>query len=72
MTVIDDWARIQHIKTASREVIQFTNGKTRASLDEDLLLVRGLCMSIGIIGEAASRSSVEFRAQYPHIPFDAR
>jgi len=51
------------------EVVQFTNGKTRQLLDEDRLFMRGLCMSIGIIGEAASKMSKAGRNAHPQIPW---
>jgi len=54
---------------AAQEVVAFTTGETRDSLDHDLKLVRALCMSIGIIGEAASNLSNELREQNPQIPW---
>jgi len=53
----------------AREVVQFTSGETRASLDRDVKLVRALSYSIGIIGEAASHVSKELQAQTPQIPW---
>jgi uncharacterized protein with HEPN domain len=54
-----DRVRLQHMLDYAREVVQFTQDKTRQNLDEDVLLMRGICMSIGIIGEAASHISSE-------------
>ena len=51
----------------AREVVQFTQGKTRDDLGRDLLLMRGVCMSIGIIGEAASHLSDVVRDAHPEI-----
>jgi uncharacterized protein with HEPN domain len=52
-----------------REVVTFIQRKDRKSLDDDLLLARGLAMSTGIIGEAASHVSLEVRTAYPEIPW---
>lgn len=54
---------------AAREVVEFSVGHTRADLDTDRLLMRGLSMSVGIIGEAASQVSQETRDATPQIPW---
>jgi uncharacterized protein with HEPN domain len=38
-------------------------------LDDNIILVRALSYSIGIIGEAASRVSQEYRDATPNIPW---
>ena len=58
-----------HMRDAALEVIEFTNDETSDSLVHNRLLLRGLSMSVGIIGEAASKVSAEFRDQHPEIPW---
>lgn len=69
MSKHDDAARLHHMLDCAHEVVQFTTDKTRQALDEDRLLMRGLCMSIGIIGEAASKISSAGRNAHPQIPW---
>jgi uncharacterized protein with HEPN domain len=57
------------MRDAAVEVAAFVQGRTRETLDTDQLLVRGLSMSIGIIGEAASKISQENRETYSEIPW---
>jgi uncharacterized protein with HEPN domain len=64
-----DRVRLRHMLDAAEEVVVFTAGENRDSLDHDLKLVRALCMSIGIIGEAASDLSNDLREQNPQIPW---
>ena len=65
----EDRVRLLHMLDASKEVISFTRGKSRDSLYKDVMLVRALMMSIGIIGEAASRVSAEYRKAHPQVPW---
>lgn len=53
----------------AREVVLFTSKATRADLDTDLVLLRALSMSTGIIGEAASRLSQDFCDAHSEIPW---
>ena len=64
-----DRVRLRHMLDAAHEVVVFITGETRDSLNHDLKLVRALCMSIGIIGEAAANLSDELRKQNPEIPW---
>lgn len=65
----DDTLRLRHIRDYAREVRLFIQGKSRQSLDGDLLLERALCYNIGIVGEAASKLSAETRNLSPQIPW---
>jgi uncharacterized protein with HEPN domain len=65
----NDLVRLRHMLDAAQEVIAFTTGETRASLNDDVKLTRALTMSISIIGEAASEISDEVRAASPQIPW---
>ena len=65
----DDLVRLRHMRDAAREIMEFVMGRNRESLDTDRLLVRGLSMSIGIIGEAAAKVSVGKQETFPQIPW---
>lgn len=64
-----DLTRLRHMRDAGLEVVEFIQGKSRASLDQEKWLVRALSASIAIIGEAASVVSEETRAALPQIPW---
>ncbi len=69
MTAIDDLTRLHHMQDAAREVIAFMSGKTRDDLANNRMLVLAVVKDLEIIGEAASRVSIECRARYPNIPW---
>ena len=47
----------------------FIEGKSRADLDKDLMLVFALVRAVEIVGEAASKMSPDGRDEAPHIPW---
>ena len=49
----DDIIRLHHMLDAAREVISFSEGKNRKSLNTDRQLVLAIVKSVEIIGEAA-------------------
>lgn len=51
----DDRNRLTHMLWAAQEALEFAKGKSRADLDRDRLLLRGLVNCIQEIGEAASK-----------------
>ncbi len=65
----DDRTRLQHILEAADEVALFTDKHQRADLDTNIMLLRALSMSVGIIGEAASRITTEYRNAHPEVPW---
>jgi uncharacterized protein with HEPN domain len=65
----DDLLRLRHMLDAAKEVIAFTNDTLREDLDSNLMLLRAMSMSTGIIGEAASHISEEFREEHSDIPW---
>ena len=69
MTAIDDLTRLYHMQDAAREAIAFMSGKTRDDLANNRMLVLAVVKDLEIIGEAASRVSIECRARYPNIPW---
>jgi uncharacterized protein with HEPN domain len=64
-----DDIRLRHMLDAAREVVAFTQGHTREDLDNKQMLVRALSMSIGIIGEAASKISADVQEAHPEVPW---
>lgn len=65
----NDLLRLQHMRDAAYEVVEFTAAASRADLDDDLKLLRALSMSTGTIGEAASHISAQVREMHPDIPW---
>jgi len=64
-----DEVRLRHMLDAAREALTFAEDHTREDLDTNQMLVRALSMSIGIIGEAASKVSSDIQAAHPDIPW---
>lgn len=65
----DDLVRLRHMLDAARDVISFTRGTTRKTLDSDRKLTLSLVKSIEIVGEAASKVSKQAQQQCPKIPW---
>ena len=65
----DDRVRLQHMLDAANEALTFIQGKNRADLDIDRMLVLSLIRELEIIGEAASKISAETRSQNNSIPW---
>jgi uncharacterized protein with HEPN domain len=65
----DDRIRLQHMLDAANEALTFIQGKIRADLDIDRMLVLSLIRELEIIGEAASKISAETRSQNTSIPW---
>jgi uncharacterized protein with HEPN domain len=65
----NDLVRLRHMLDAGREALSYTAGRQRADLEHDRMLVHALVHCIEIIGEAASRTSAECRAEIATIPW---
>jgi uncharacterized protein with HEPN domain len=65
----DDRIRLQHMLDAANEALSFIQGKIRADLDKERMLVLSLIRELEIIGEAASKVSPETRSQTNKIPW---
>jgi uncharacterized protein with HEPN domain len=63
----EDIIRLTHMLEAGYEVQQFMQDKEREDLDKDQMFYRAVCMSTGIIGEAAGRVSKGFQDTHPEI-----
>ena len=66
-----DRVRLRHIIDALSSAIRFTEGRRREDLDKDEMLTFALVYAVQIVGEAASRISVEFREQHSEVPWTA-
>jgi uncharacterized protein with HEPN domain len=64
-----DLNRLRDMLDAARLSQQIVEGKSRNSLDEDIVIALALTRLIEIIGEAASHISNEIRTQLPQIPW---
>jgi uncharacterized protein with HEPN domain len=65
----DDRIRLRHIADALNAAIRFTAGRRREDLDNDEMLAFALVHALQIVGEAASKVSVEMREELPQIPW---
>jgi uncharacterized protein with HEPN domain len=64
-----DPASILDIVIVCRKLIGFVAGRSRADLDEDLMLQFAVLHAVAIVGEAANRLSPEFRKAHSTIPW---
>ena len=65
----DDLVRLLHMLDAASEAVSFLAGKSRADLDTNRMLVLSLVKDIEMIGEAASKVSLETRKECGKIPW---
>ena len=65
----DDAIRLRHMLQASRQAVEFTQGRARADLDSDPMLMLALVKLIEIVGEAANQITDSGRADAPEIPW---
>jgi uncharacterized protein with HEPN domain len=69
MTFVDDLNRLRHMKDAAEEVLDFMLGKTKEDLAQERMLTLAVVKDLEIIGEAASKISVECRNRHPTLPW---
>jgi uncharacterized protein with HEPN domain len=65
----DDRAYIYDMLTAARLLCQFAEGQTMNQFQNDPMRRSAIERQIEIIGEAANRTSSEFKHQHPEIPW---
>ncbi|WP_036288950.1 DUF86 domain-containing protein [Methylosinus sp. PW1] len=65
----DDVIRIRHMIEAAEDAGRFIVGRVRSDLDRDRMLTFALARAIEIMGEAASKVSLETRAAAPSVPW---
>ncbi len=67
----DDRIRPRHMIEAAEDALRFVDGRARADLDSDRMLLFAVVRVIEIVGEAASRMSSTARADHAAIPWSA-
>ena len=67
----DDDVRMRHMIDAIQAALRFAEKRDRADLDRDEMLLFALVRAVEVVGEAASRLSVEGRALAPDVPWSA-
>jgi len=65
----DDAVRIHHMIDAGKTAQSFVVGRQRDDIDTDEMLRFALLQAVQIIGEAASKVSLETRAATPTVPW---
>ena len=66
---VDDETRLRHMLDAAREAVGFAQGRSRADLDVDRMLMHTLVRCLEIVGEAASKVSQQQREAAPDVPW---
>jgi uncharacterized protein with HEPN domain len=66
-----DEVRLRHMLDAAEQALRFCDGRTRADLDDDVMLRFALVHAVTIIGEAASKISEPTRSALPDIAWPA-
>lgn len=69
MTKRSDLILMEDMLDNAQDAMTFTKGLTRDSFVTNRLVVSATLRSIQVIGEAASRISLEYRDKHPFIPW---
>ena len=64
-----DRERLAHMLRAARDAVAISAGRTRAELEQDIMLQHALVRCVEIIGEAAARITEAGRAHVPDLPW---
>lgn len=67
----EDRIRLRHMVEAAEDALRFVQGRARADLDGDRMLLFAVVRAIEIVGEAASKLSPLVRADHVAIPWSA-
>lgn len=65
----EDTIRIRHMVDGAKSAQQFLTGRQRAELDSNTMLLFALAQALWIVGEAASKVSLEAKSASPSIPW---
>ncbi len=65
----DDRWRIRHMVDAAEQALAFVQGRSRADLDDDAMLLLALTRAVEIVGEAAAQVSPAGRSECPSVPW---
>lgn len=64
-----DLTRLKHMLDCARAISEFSNAKTRQDLDTDRFFASAIMREFEVLGEAASKISMQTRALFPEIPW---
>ncbi len=64
-----DRIRVQHILDEANEACKYAKGISFDEFVEDGKTARAVIRSVEVIGEAASKISIEFRKEHPAVPW---
>ena|SRR5437867_2493782 len=67
----DDLCRLRHIVDALDAAARFVESRQRSDLDSDQMLLFALMRAIEIVGEAASKISLQGREQLLGVPWSS-
>ncbi len=67
----DDIVRLTHMRDAAASALRFVDRRKRPDLDRDEMLLFALVRAVEVVGEAATKVSVEGRAGVPEIRWAA-
>jgi len=67
MSKQDDHVSMRHMLDYACEAVEMTRGRKRSDLDVDRMLQLALTRLVEIVGEAATRVSMEAREEHPGI-----
>jgi uncharacterized protein with HEPN domain len=62
---------VRHMVDAAETAIGFAEGRRRADLERDRMLLFALVRAIEILGEAATKVTPETRGETPQVPWSA-
>jgi uncharacterized protein with HEPN domain len=65
----DDLVRLRHMLDSASEAVELIQGISRADLDTNRVLSLALVRLLEIVGEAASKVTVDTRQETPAIPW---
>jgi len=64
-----DRVRLRHMLDAARQALAFVDGRSKADLDSDAMLLLALTRAVEIVGEAAGKVTPEGRRTCPGLPW---
>ncbi len=68
---LDDRIRLRHMIEAAEDALRFVDGRARADLDSDRMLLFAVVRAVEIVGEAVRKMSPSVRADHTTIPWSA-